>query len=382
MVICDAGDVDTDFGLSAASNPTLGFVSASGPTAQKGVIYQDASYLNVAGLTHGLKLMYQDIGLDIVQGYDKISGNSVDIISSANVELTDTNGEQAWLYAEPRINQSGTAAYNGIHVNVLETTPGTSIGDGSTGQGNNLLLLERESTPLFAVNRLGEVSVGGVTPVAGTKLLLPLENDAATPTLAFGDGNTGFYESADNELAVAINGSKDWSFKGNTFESNTTGGPYLWSAAGNTTTPNIVFTGDTDTGFSRSAADSLSLIAGGVEAMRFTEATGVLQTVQTNAGLTADVGSAQGSGVITSSYNVYTTVANAGDCATLPATAPVGTIVVVKNDAAANAMDVFPASGDDLGQGADTALSLAAGKGAMFLCVVADSTWTNILEGI
>jgi hypothetical protein len=101
-----------------------------------------------------------------------------------------------------------------------------------------------------------------------------------------------------------------------------------------------------------------------------------------NVGLTADTGSSQGDGAIISTYNVYTTVGTAGDCATLPATAKVGTLVVIKNDAAANAMDIFPASGDDLGEGADTALSLAAGKGAMFICTVADSTWTNILEGI
>jgi hypothetical protein len=47
----------------------------------------------------------------------------------------------------------------------------------------------------------GEVglSLGGVTPVTGTRLILPLENDDHTPTLAFGDGDTGIYQAVDNE---------------------------------------------------------------------------------------------------------------------------------------------------------------------------------------
>ena len=36
------------------------------------------------------------------------------------------------------------------------------------------------------------LSLGGVTPVAGTRVLLPLESDAVTPSFAFGDGDTGF----------------------------------------------------------------------------------------------------------------------------------------------------------------------------------------------
>ena len=212
---------------------------------------------------------------------------------------------------------------------------------------------------------------------------LPQQNDATTPTLAFGDGDTGFYESADDSLAIAIGGTQRWVLFTSYFASISSTGPALEVGPSSATWPVILpDRSDLDTGIGQAAADQLSLIAGGVEAMRFTEATGVLQTVESDVGLTADVGSAQGNGVILSSYNVYTTVGTAGDAATLPATAPVGTLVHIKNDAAANAMDVFPASGDDLGEGTDTALSLAAGKGAIFICTVADSTWTNILEGI
>lgn len=99
-----------------------------------------------------------------------------------------------------------------------------------------------------------------------------------------------------------------------------------------------------------------------------------------NVGLTADVGSAQGNGVITSSYNVYSTVATTGDAATLPATFGVGYLVYIKNDGA-NSMDVFPASGDDAGAGTNTAVAVAAGDFAVFMGTVADSTWTKIMGG-
>ena len=43
---------------------------------------------------------------------------------------------------------------------------------------------------------------------------LPLENDAATPTLAFGDGDTGFYESADDTLIISAGGTARFSISG------------------------------------------------------------------------------------------------------------------------------------------------------------------------
>jgi hypothetical protein len=128
------------------------------------------------------------------------------------------------------------------------------------------------------------------------------------------------------------------------------------------------------------AADAIALTAGGVEGIRFTEASSsVIQTHEANTGLTADVGSAQGNGVITSTYNVYSTVGTAGDAATLPATFPVGTVIYVKNDGA-NSMDVFPASGDDAGAGLNTAVAVPADGSATFIATVADSTWTNLIS--
>ena len=100
-----------------------------------------------------------------------------------------------------------------------------------------------------------------------------------------------------------------------------------------------------------------------------------------NSGLTAHVGSAQGSGPILASYNIYDTVATGGDAATLPASFSEGTVIYIKNGAAANSMDIFPASGDDLGEGADTVLALAAKDFVVFVATTPDSVWEQLMTG-
>ena len=78
-------------------------------------------------------------------------------------------------------------------------------------------------------------------------------------------------------------------------------------------------------------------------------------------GLTADVGSIQGGLPLTANVNEISVVGTTGDSATLKAAvAGISFQQTIINNGA-NAMDVFPASGDNLGAGVDTAASLAAG---------------------
>ena len=217
---------------------------------------------------------------------------------------------------------------------------------------------------------------------SGEHLVLPQVDEAATPTLAFGDGDTGFFESSDNIIECSINGSTIYSTQsGFIIRANASAGPGLLAENSNATNPTVIASrSDPDTGLG-GGSDALSLIAGGVEAMRFSEATGVIQTVESDVGLTADVGSAQGNGVILSSFNVYSTVGTAGDAATLPSTFDIGTTIYVKNDAATNSMDVFPALGDDAGAGANIAVAVAASDFAVFFATATDTTWTKLMGG-
>lgn len=91
-----------------------------------------------------------------------------------------------------------------------------------------------------------------------------------------------------------------------------------------------------------------------------------------SASVTASVGSAQGSGPITNTVVRVSTSASAGDAQTLPS-AVAGLVHVVCNHAAANAIDVFPASGDQINiVTADAAVSLAAGE--CMICFSANTT--------
>lgn len=203
----------------------------------------------------------------------------------------------------------------------------------------------------------------------------------ALPSLAWGDGDSGFVETADDLLKLCLAGAAQWQFTGTTFRGENITGPALLNIAANYTTPNVVSSNfDPNTGIG-GAQDEFSIIAGGVEAVRHVEGSGVriLTTRQSDVNLTADVGSAQGNGLVGSSYNHFSVVANGGDAATLPSGHPVGTQVWIINDGA-NSMDVFPNVGDDLGAGADTAVSVSAGATAIFLTTVANSTWTTVFN--
>ena len=208
-------------------------------------------------------------------------------------------------------------------------------------------------------------------------------SSAVNPSVAFGDGNTGFYEDADNAIGISIAGSERFKFIEGEIQAINANGPAIFNETASATNPTLIPNkSDVDTGLGHAAADTLSLISGAIEAERFTEVSShVLKVGEAHVGLTANAGSAQGSGIILSSYNVYDTVGTAGDAATLPAVFPVGTKVYIKNGAAANSMDVFPASGDDLGNGADTQEAVAAGDYVIFISTGANSTWTKLMGG-
>lgn len=101
-------------------------------------------------------------------------------------------------------------------------------------------------------------------------------------------------------------------------------------------------------------------------------------TSTTNA-ITAFAGGGQANAVLlTTTVNRVTTVATAADSVKLPA-ALAGSRVVVFNKAAANSLNVFPSTGDNINAlAANAAYALAATKGAEFYCAV-NGTWDTIL---
>ena len=95
--------------------------------------------------------------------------------------------------------------------------------------------------------------------------------------------------------------------------------------------------------------------------------------------LTAFAGGGQGSATaLTAAINRVTTVATAADSVKLPA-ALAGASLVVINAAAANAMAVFPQTGEIINAlAANASISVAANKTVMFFCAV-NGTWNSML---
>jgi hypothetical protein len=109
----------------------------------------------------------------------------------------------------------------------------------------------------------------------GSQLLLPIENDALTPTLAFGDGDTGFYELSDDLFRLSIAGTAAFQFFVNATRPQITGTNSASFHCTNVSTSRTVATigprRSVNTGIGSGAADEMSLIAGGIEILRIEE---------------------------------------------------------------------------------------------------------------
>lgn len=107
---------------------------------------------------------------------------------------------------------------------------------------------------------------------------------------------------------------------------------------------------------------------------------GTFPTVSTVNGLTAHSGGGQALGTpCTAVINRFTTVAVAADSGLLPASSA-GMQITVTNAAAANSMNLFPATGEQINAlGANAAFAIAAGKTASLSCAVAGQ-WHAVLS--
>jgi len=187
----------------------------------------------------------------------------VQIEADGKVAVVNTqsasNAEETGLKVTPTINQSGTAAYNGIKVDATET----ATGDGSTGDGNNLLNL--------AVGGVSKMKVDNAGLLYTESIGIPATTTTAPPTinLRTGDGSgTGFCSPSNGNIRFVLSGSQRWFMDLTAFGSGGTRGGKLWRDGASTTQPFVYPNGDTNTGMGSAGADEISIITGGVEAIK------------------------------------------------------------------------------------------------------------------
>ncbi len=111
------------------------------------------------------------------------------------------------------------------------------------------------------------------SPSAGlVQLLVPLQNNAANPSIAFGDGDSGFYQSVDNQINVAVAGFTRFDFTTAGIQGANITAFGLRNLPASNILPTVLPSRlDTDTGLGWTSIDKLILIAGGVELLRITE---------------------------------------------------------------------------------------------------------------
>jgi len=110
--------------------------------------------------TSNVMQLFSWVGHYFYNAADVASGNMINFVTGTNAELTDTNAEQSFFYIEPKIKQTLTGAYNGLKINVIER----GVGDGSTGDGNNLLNVALDGVSKFVINNSGSVGIGTTSP--------------------------------------------------------------------------------------------------------------------------------------------------------------------------------------------------------------------------
>jgi len=184
-----------------------------------------------------------------------------------------TNGGLSQLIFESRIDGAGFGQRMRI-----EDTGRILVGDGSAttpsysfanNGGHGLFFIDASGWGMsVATNEIARVTSTGLQLGSALKLKLPLENNAASPTLQFGDGDSGFYEDQDDRIKVSTVGINRFAIDASAVAANgfTNGWSLQWEEP-SSTNPVFSFVGDPDTGLGRAGVDQLSLITAGVEAI-------------------------------------------------------------------------------------------------------------------
>ncbi len=203
----------------------------------------------------------------------------------------------------------------------------STLADDETG-GNSIMLVTRTATVVDAVQFFAPLKATSYDGILAANLLDKTATEDITGSYTFSVGPTFF-------------------------------------SAGTEGAPGIAFNGDPDTGAYSPGANIFAITVGGVEAVRWTGASIPIVDYALDSGIIASTTQTQGQQLLTASYNEISTVANDNDVVTLP-TCKKGRYCLVINTGA-NKLQLFPSSGDNLGQGIDSSTTVEPNSALLFI---------------
>jgi len=116
------------------------------------------------------------------------------------------------------------------------------------------------------------------------QLVLPLNNDALRPTLAFGLGDTGFFESSNGVIVISLAGVNRFLFSSQLLMTINANGAAMLNETTSATNPTLSPNrSNTTTGIGQNATNEVSIIGNSIELARFAQPGSlVTQAVQTS----------------------------------------------------------------------------------------------------
>ena len=263
---------------------------------------------------------------------------------------------------------NGVFANNGF-VGVGTSAPSDDIE--VNGAGNMIKLTNSDDGA--ALLYLGEVSDDAFIKLYANGAVKTVEilsdGDSYLSSGNVGIGNSSLEAWASAFTAIQVGGNS--AIMGHTAQSGS-GANYYMQNAYSDGSFKYISTGPTSKYRQGNGGHVLSVSGAGAAdgTITFTDAFSIDSTAiisqAVTAGITASVTQTQGGGtVLTSNINEVSTVGTADDAVTMM-TAVAGTRVIIMNNGA-NQLQIFPASGDDLGAGVNTAVSLSSGSNVEFV---------------
>ena len=196
------------------------------------------------------------------------SGSTLGNLTFANGSITDSSGTISFgnenLSTTGTLSVSGQVTFSNTVSGILAVNSSGILSATTSVAASNIedKFLRNDandttSGQLTAANFVASSASATSTISAGLTLSQTPGDYRAGPTLAFGDGDTGFYEKTDDLIRISIAGVPKYEIGSTGFYSNTTKGGSILVQTTSATVPGLGFSGDSNTGIGTAADDQL-----------------------------------------------------------------------------------------------------------------------------